>query len=93
MANNLSRIINPGEEVVIKKESMREKYQALEQRIFICESGFGMSNTTSGTKIFGYYKVDSHKGEEERAEFIRGYDISRELTALHQAGEKIHDGR
>lgn len=50
MANALKRDIKKGEVV---------NYQG---RKFICESGFGMSNITSGGKIFGKWQDTNENG-------------------------------
>ena len=85
MSNALNRDIKPGEEVVVKRDMFLPEWRALENRIFVCQSGFGMMSFTSGAKISGYYKIDPAK----LSAGIRGEWIDAELTRKWQAGEPI----
>ena len=53
MANALNRDIQPGEVLVLRKGVVLDAYHKLEDRLFIAQSGFGMSASTSGGKIIG----------------------------------------
>lgn len=76
--NSLNRDLIKGEEVIVRADVLKPEYVAQMCRVFIVESGFGMSHTTRGTAVWGKYKFD---GEECR---IEGYEIDAEETALYR---------
>lgn len=78
--NSLHRDIKVGEEVVFRKDLFKKRYQPIKFRVFICESGFGMSGNTRGTAIFGKFKID---GEECRWD---GDEIDVDETIKYQEG-------
>jgi hypothetical protein len=84
--NNLDRNIKAGEEVIVLKEDFADPEAQEKDRIFICDSGYGMSSFTSGGKIFGVWKKDGSKG------MIRGINIDAEATAKHQAKTRFGTG-
>jgi len=78
--NNLCRVIEPGEEVVISKSAHFGMFQELDERIFVVEGGPGMHPFAAGSRLTGHYKSD---GEEMVA---RGWDIDVAETIEHQKG-------
>ena len=80
MANSLGRDIKSGEAVVMSAEHYVGNR---EQRVFICQNGFGMLDETRGGKIFGYWLFDN---EEDQ---VRGEEISKEET--QQMGKIISE--
>ena len=71
MANSLNRNIKPNQKVIVKFSLYGGTKN---QRTFRCESGFGMSQNTFGTSIFGKWISDNQNGT------INGYDIDRQET-------------
>lgn len=76
--NSLKREIKRNEVVVLKAETMRPEFRDLENRLFVCLTGFGMSDITSGTAVHGKFLADA---EEARFE---GYEIDPEETREYQ---------
>lgn len=75
--NSLNRDIVEGEKVVVSKKYAGDR--SAKERIFICESGFGMMRGTMGGAIFGKWQ----NGEKDR---IEGYMIAvRETKQLARA--------
>lgn len=85
--NTLDRDIEPGEEVIVKEKSLKPEYRHdLFDRVFVCQSGFGLSPRTMGGKIYGYYKKqgDNDAGRD----CIRGEQIDQNATLFYQLGKK-----
>lgn len=80
MGNALGRDIASGEEVVIGSHIFR-KPTNLEDRVFICESGEGMIQASSGRRITGKWK--SHP---KRLHDVWGGWIDKEATIKYQGG-------
>lgn len=80
MANNLDEDIEYGTIVVLKK-----KLYNIADRRFVAESGFGMSNVTVGSAIYGVWVQD---GSTAR---IEGYEIDPKDTRKYWAiiGDKF----
>lgn len=53
MANSLNREIKQGERVVVSASLFKSPNVPVEERTFICETGFGMKPYLSGKKIIG----------------------------------------
>jgi hypothetical protein len=73
MANALDKDIE-GSVVVLKEESLKDKYSPLPERIVEVKGGFGASSVTTGTALLVEFYID---GEEARLE---GWYVDRELT-------------
>lgn len=58
MANSLNREIKEGERVVVSASIFETPNLPVEDRTFICESGYGMKPYTMGTKIMGRWKKE-----------------------------------
>jgi hypothetical protein len=84
--NNLKRSLKAGEEVIVNKDHFQGVDPAEKERIFICESGFGMQSFATGTRIFGRWKMDNSPG------VVRGQNIDTEATIRHQSKTRLTDG-
>lgn len=87
MVNNLNMEL-AGKVIVILPKYLKPKYHAIEERLFLCKSGFGCHPDTNGRAVFGTYLKD---GESTR---IEGYWVERlatddELKLLGLDNEKI----
>jgi hypothetical protein len=69
------------ERLVIRKDRMTPKYQALADRIFIAEGGYGMLADHKGDHIFGHLETEDRQIE------ILGREIDAEETNALQAQE------
>lgn len=77
--NALGREIGEGEVVVVKKSVFdNPKSVTLEERLFVCESGFGMKSFTSGSAVMGHWKDGS--GNDR----IEGHMIDKKETEKYQ---------
>lgn len=76
--NSLKREIQEGEVVVIKASVLRPEFQALDERLFVCKHGYGMSHETRGTAIWGAYLKDADECRHE------GTEIDPDETAEYQ---------
>lgn len=74
MANNLNRTIAVGEEVIL----LATYFKSGIDLVFICESGFGLSEFTVGKAIYGTWKADGLKSR------IEGWMIDKKATEVHQ---------
>jgi len=54
MANSLKREIETGEVVIIKAKMLKSGLK-IDERAFVCDDGFGMSDRTSGTALHGFW--------------------------------------
>jgi len=76
----LERPLQKGEHVIVNKIFMTTKYKALSERIFVCESGPGMSPSAEGLAIYGYWLSDS----TENRTYLNASKINREETLAYQ---------
>lgn len=77
--NTLDRDIQKGEVVVVKNSVFSRKFETeLEQRLFVCEDGFGMAQITMGQAIFGYWLKTGTKSR------IEGTWIDKGATKRYQ---------
>jgi hypothetical protein len=87
MSNAMRRDICAGEVVVVKAECFNNENLPIEQRMFRADSGFGMSNTTSGSAVFGAFLDQTFYGIPDHENHIRieGHMIDRAETEKLQA--------
>lgn len=83
MANTLDRDIKENEKIIVKKSVLKPEYQKLSSRVFVCQSGFGMSNELAGRTIYGYW-LDKPEDNEIMPMMISGYEIDVEETKKYQ---------
>jgi hypothetical protein len=83
--NTLGRDIQEGEVVVLKANIFRSK-RSVKARMFRCDSGFGMSDRTSGTALYGCLIDDPMLGDYHHEDKIRveGYMVDAEITLNQQ---------
>lgn len=84
--NNLGRDLRSGEEVVVMDQYAPSVDLTEKERIFVCDNGFGMQTSPSGSKIFGCWKKDHIGGA------IRGEFIDTEATIRHQTKNRLTAG-
>ena len=80
--NALNRDLKYMERVVIKAKHMSPKYQALPQRVFVVEGGYGMLAEVDNCRIFGTLEFDGRQID------IFGDQIDAAETESLQAGEE-----
>lgn len=77
--NALGRDIEKGEVVVVKKSSFNNpKSVTFEERLFVCENGFGMKSFTFGSAVTGYWKDGTGRDR------IEGSMIDKKETEKYQ---------
>ena len=59
-----------GKLLILRDTSLSEEYRTPENQLFLAESGFGCSPTTSGRKIMGEFLNDGEKAQFYRQDFI-----------------------
>jgi hypothetical protein len=78
--NALKREIEVGEEVVVAQKHFGVKGAPIENRIFVCDGGFGMNHELRGSAVMGYWKSDGPEARDR----IEGFMIDPRATRLWQ---------
>ena len=82
MGNSLERNIAKGEEVVVKRHILNGVgNRPIEDRVFVCTGGEGMSRDSHGRRILGYWLSRGDAYED----VIYGYWIDEKETTEWQS--------
>ena len=85
MANSLNRDVKEGEVLVLRKGVVLDAFKKVGERLFVARSGFGMSASTSGSKIVGENATfEGGKVVLEGRTSYSGYDLSVRDTKAWQ---------
>lgn len=78
--NSLGLDLEKNTVVVLARNVMDERYQALRERTVKIEGGFGASARTRGTALAVTFFADMVEGNDDEIHRFEGYQISREET-------------
>ena len=86
MGNSLGRTIVPGELIVLSQAGLKPEYQAIEHRILVAKSGFGLQAFTMGKAIYAQdlfdrteYRWDGYQFDKEETEALKVAIIALKL--------------
>lgn len=91
MANSLRRDIEKWEILVVKKSLVSEAYKDVWKRLFVADSGFGMTHSLRGYGVFGF-EARIERGVIVLEKYIKrdGNDFDAAETKRWQNATRIH---